>query len=139
VVTRASVPNRFGFGVRFDAIPGTSLAASAEWNEWTAMQPLGSQQLRARDSWDLGLGADFIGPRLSGQPVRWRVGVRTRSLPFDAANNRVRERSIAFGAGIPISGPRVGLDLALQRAARTGAPQISERAWILNMGFSVRP
>ena len=44
------------------------------------------------------------------------------------------------GTGIPLAGPRVLLDMAVQRAiAESEVQGISETAWIFSMGFTVRP
>ena len=49
------------------------------------------------------------------------------------------ERFYTGGVGIPIAGPRVVLDMALQHATRGPAVGVTERAWIVSVGFTVRP
>lgn len=138
-VAAAKVPNRIGAGLRLDAIEGMTLAVTTEWNSWSRLAELGRSGFTPRDAWDYGVGAEFAGPRLSGTAAGLRVGYRHRTLPFDAAGSQVRENSIAAGLGIPLAAGRAGLDLALQRASRSSALDVKERAWTLSVGLAVRP
>lgn len=139
LLSKGDAPGRYGAGVRFDAIPGVSLAASYDRTSWSGLQPLGSATLRARDGTDMGVGADLSGPRMRAVPVMLHVGVRSRDLPFSANGLDVTERQYSGGATIPFGGQRAALDLGLIRASRNQTGGVSERAWIVSVGFSVRP
>jgi hypothetical protein len=139
VLGRGDAPGRFGAGVRFDAIPGVSLAASFDRTKWSGLQPLGTSSLEARDGTDIGVGADLTGPRMRSTPLMLHLGVRNRDLPFVVQGNTVSERQYAVGATVPFGGPRASLDMGLVRATRTGAGGVNEHAVILTFGFSVRP
>ena len=80
----------------------------------------------------------------------FRLGGRERTLPFGLGGADVKERAYSGGLGLPFAGGRAMADLAVQHAARTldgryvgtGASAVGasrERAWILSIGFTVRP
>lgn len=139
--TEASVPDRLGLAARFDAIPGVVLMASADKVSWSRLNGLGSTQANGRDAWEYALGADFTsGPRdrrLSR--VVYSVGIRQRDLPFAASGAGVSERLYSGGFSAPVSGGRASLDVAVMRAVREASTAVSERAWQLSVGFTVRP
>ena len=137
--TKANVPNRMGFAAKFDAIPGVSLMASADHVGWSRMNGLGSTQATAQDAWEYGVGADFTTAR-TRRTTNWvySAGYRTRDLPFAAAGKAVQEKLVTGGMGAPLSGGRATIDLAVQRATRSGG-SASERAWMFSVGLTVRP
>ncbi|MBV6521464.1 MAG: hypothetical protein MNPFHGCM_01602 [Gemmatimonadaceae bacterium] len=139
VLAAGDAPGRYGIGARFDAIPGVSLAASYDRTTWSGLQSLGSASLQARDGTDIGVGADLSGPRMRGVTMMLHAGIRSRDLPFAINGVVVRERQYAAGATLPIGGPRAAFDIGLVRAGRSETSGIAEHAWILSMGFSVRP
>jgi hypothetical protein len=136
---KATVPGRYGFGVRFDGIPGVSLGASAEHVTWSDMAAIGSSDLSAIDTWEYGAGAELLGPRMRGAVSLFRLGYRTRDLPFAANGAEVSEKAYTAGAGLPISGSRAVFDVAIQRVSRSAVSAIDETAWIVSFGLTVRP
>ncbi|HEX9565309.1 MAG TPA: hypothetical protein VF981_15115 [Gemmatimonadaceae bacterium] len=139
VLASGSMPSRFGAAVRFDGVPGASLAVSVERTAWSTLGDLAQTDLVANDAWELGVGLEMTGPRMGTTPSQLYVGYRSRDLPFSVAGEIVPERFYSAGAGLPLSGPRVVLDLALQRATRGPVAGVSESAWIVSLGFTVRP
>lgn len=139
LIASGSMPNRFGAGVRFDGLPGASLAVSVERTEWSALGDLSQSSLVANDTWEVGVGLEMSGPRYRGTPSQLYLGYRSRDLPFAVGGVVVPERFFSGGAGIPLAGQRVLLDMALQHATRGPVAGVSERAWIMSMGFTVRP
>ncbi|MBK6487906.1 MAG: hypothetical protein IPF98_13770 [Gemmatimonadetes bacterium] len=137
--TEANVPSRYGVAVRLEPLSGVSLLVGADRTEWSRMNGLGSASAAAQDTWEYSAGAQFAGQRLRNTPWTYSVGYRQRDLPFAAAGVPVTEKLFAGGLGIPIAGPRGMLELALQRAVREAATATSERAWLLSVGFIVRP
>lgn len=95
--------------------------------------------LTANDTWEIGAGLEMTGPRFRAVPTLFYLGYRRRDLPFSIAGDAVPERFYSGGAGIPLAGPRVILDMAIQRATRGPALGVSEKAWIVSLGFTVRP
>lgn len=139
VVASGSMPNRFGAGVRFDGFPGTSVGISVERTQWSSLGELSQTSLVANDSWEIGAGVEAAGPKFRAVPVLIYLGYRKRDLPFSIAGEVVPETFYSAGAGIPLAGPRVILDMAIQRASRGPVTGVSEKAWIVSLGFTVRP
>jgi len=87
----------------------------------------------------VGAGIEMAGPKVRAVPALFYLGYRRRDLPFSVAGEVVPERFYSGGAGVPLAGPRVILDMAIQHATRGPVAGISERAWIISLGFTVRP
>ncbi len=139
LIASGSMPNRFGAGIRFDGLPGASLAISVERTSWSSLGELSQTSLITNDTWEVGAGLEMTGPKLRQVPALLYLGYRRRDLPFSVGGEVVPERFFSTGAGIPLAGPRVILDMALQHATRGPVAGISERAWIMSVGFTVRP
>ncbi|HEU4640927.1 MAG TPA: hypothetical protein VFS44_00640 [Gemmatimonadaceae bacterium] len=138
-LSRARVPKRAGVGIAFTGIPGFALAASAEWQGWSSLAPLGNEGLGVTDAWDVGVGAEVRGPAVFGTQLPLRIGYRRRTLPFTVESTNVRENTFSFGAGLPIARGASRIDVGVERANRGSAAGVSEHAWILSFGFMVRP
>lgn len=139
LLAEGSMPVRLGGAVRFDGFPGASVAVSVERTEWSTLGELSQGSLVANDSWEVGAGLEMSGPRVRGTQALLYLGYRTRDLPFSVAGEVVSEKLYSAGAGIPLAGPRVILDLATWRATRGSVGGVSENAWVISMGFTVRP
>jgi hypothetical protein len=139
LVASGSLPNRFGAGVRYDGIPGASVAFSMERTQWSSLGKLSQTSLTANDTWEIGAGLEMAGPKYRAVPTLLYLGYRGRDLPFSVAGEIVPERFYSGGASVPIAGPRVVLDMALHRVTRGPVSGVSEKAWILSLGFAVRP
>ena len=137
-IASGSMPNRFGAGVRFDGLPGASVAISVEHTQWSALDDMLQSSLSATDTWEVGAGLEMTGPKFRSVPVLLYLGYRQRDLPF-YINEVAKERFYSGGAGVPLAGPRVVLDMAVQRATRGPVDGVSENAWIFSLGFTVRP
>ena len=139
VIASGSLPNRFGAGIRFDGLPGTSIGVSVDRTEWSSLGALSQNGLVANDSWEVGAGVETAGPKFRAVPSLIYLGYRRRDLPFAVAGEVVPETFFSGGTGIPLAGPRVILDIALQRASRGPVSGVTEKAWIMSVGFTVRP
>ena len=135
----ADIPMRLGAAIAYTGLRGAVIAASGEWQDWSKLDRLGSEQLTTFDGWDYGLGAELRGPRWFGGEVPLRVGVRRRTLPFGAAGAEVEETSVSLGWGFTIASGRAVADFGLARASRTADGGASERATTLSIGLIVRP
>jgi len=144
VVATAKIPDRYGAAISFSGIPGAIVSAQVDRNLWSAMNGLGSQDARAVDSWDTGVGLEATGPRLLERVVLLRLGARYRTLPFVAGDSEVRELAFAAGFGAQFSRNRAAFDVTLQHASRSPNSSatigdVRERAYTLSFGLRVRP
>jgi hypothetical protein len=139
LIASGSMPNRYGAGFRFDGLPGASFAVSIERTEWSTLGALSQTSLTAHDTWEIGAGLEMAGPRVRTVPSLLYLGYRKRDLPFSVGGDVVPERFFSGGAGIPIAGPRVILDMAVQNAKRGPVLGVDEQAWIVSLGFTIRP
>jgi hypothetical protein len=137
-VGSASIPMRTGVSASWQAAPGIAVSARMEQTRWSDLDGLGTTAVTLFDASEIGLGAEVLGPRLGSTNAVLRIGLRDRTLPFGAGGDKVSERSLAFGAGLPVARGRAQIDLALQRAAREAGP-LSERAWLVSIGIGIRP
>lgn len=135
---KGHVPSHFGASLAYVGIKNSTIAVSTAHDGWSSMGSMGTPTLVAKDSWDTSVGADMAGPNVAGHVVQVRAGFRTRDLPFEAGTLRVAERSIAGGLGAGWAGGHVITDLAVTRANRS-ATGITEKAWIISMGLTIRP
>jgi hypothetical protein len=144
VVTKANIPDRISAGISYEGIPGSSISAHLAHESWSKMNglasPLGSV---AADGWDGGLGVEAIGPRIAERTTVLRLGARYRTLPFLAADAKVKEISFAAGLGAQFFRNRAAFDMTLQRAMRSSDASslgdVKERSYIFSFGLRVRP
>ncbi len=140
-LANAHVPDRIAFSAAFLGVKGTTIAIRSAKDSWSNMQTLGSSTLRITDKWDTSVGADVLGPRLGERTLQLRAGARWRTLPFGLPASSVDEKSYSIGAGTLLARGRAALDIAGIRATRTAktASNLSESAWTLSVGVTVRP
>ena len=134
----SSAPDHFGVSAVYLGIEGTTFAFRAATDKWSRSRSL-SPSLRVHDGWDLGLGAEVRGPRFGSGAIAMRAGARWRTLPFSAGADAVKERAVSGGFGLPLARGRSEFNIGVVRAARSGIGGVSEDAWTLSTGFSVRP
>lgn len=151
VVSTGKLPLRYGVGVTFTGISGVGLSARANFDEWSAMQPLrrAGSNMQAFDAWDYGVGADVAGPSIGRRSIALRLGARYRGLPFgvgstSGAQSKVNELALSGGFGIPLGIGRSQLDVGIARATRKAenealAGGATESAYIFSFGVRVRP
>lgn len=137
--TEAKVPNRYGVGARLDFIPGLTIYGGADHNQWSRMNSLGSQAAHGTDAWEYSGGVEFGAARVGAPSWSYALGYRQRDLPYRAAGSLVSEKIVSGGTSAPLAGGRATLDLAVQRANRDAAGSVSERAWLVSVGLTIRP
>jgi hypothetical protein len=141
-LSKAHVPDRLSFSAAFIGIKGTTIAARTAREKWTQMDGLGSNNLPIYDTYDTSIGADVAGPRIGARTIQIRGGVRWRTLPFGLPTSEIKERNLSLGLGTTLARGRVGLDLAGIHSLRdpvSSSVDVSERAWTMSVGVTVRP
>lgn len=134
----ATVPSRTGLGVTYFGISGLALFGRVDQTKWSNLRGLGSDSVSIFDGTEYALGAEALGPRVLGASSAIRAGFRSRNLPFGVNGSEVQERGFAFGVGLPVARGRGQVDLGAQRLRRSAAG-IREDAWLLSLGFGIRP
>lgn len=142
-LARGDVPSRFGASVAYTGLQGSILSLRIAQDQWSKMTPMlanaGSGE-KAHDSFEVGVGAEVTGPRLLGQTMMLRGGMRSRTLPFEAAGKEVTEKIASFGSGANFGGGRVSADFAILRQWRNAdIPSVTERAWTFSLSLTARP
>jgi hypothetical protein len=139
LLTSASVPNHYGISLAYTGITNSAISIRTARDTWSRLNGLGTPGLVAVDAWDTSVGADMLGPRIGSQAVALRLGFRTRTLPFQAANQNVTETSFSGGLGTTFANGHVMTDLAAIRATRNANVDAQEHAWTISVGVAVRP
>ena len=135
----AHVPNRIAMSAAYLGVRGSSIAIRTAKDSWTSLATLGSSSLRITDAWDTSVGADMLGPRFGASPLQLRAGARWRTLPFGTSTSSVSEKSYSIGAGTTLARGRAALDVTGIRATREAGANLSETAFTLSVGVTVRP
>lgn len=138
-IASAHVPDRVAIGVAYLGVRGSSIAVRTAKDSWTRLAALGSRSLRITDAWDTSVGADMLGPRFGASALQLRAGARWRTLPFGTSTSSVSERSYSLGAGTFLARGRAALDVTGIRATREAGANLSETAFTLSVGITVRP
>jgi hypothetical protein len=139
LLSTARVPNRYGASLAYVGIANSTIAIRTSHDSWSSLGTLGTSQLHPVDAWDSSIGADIAGPRVGDHLVFLRGGFRARTLPFEAADQKVSEKSITGGLGTAFAANRVVADLAVIHASRSANLSASEHAWTVSIGIAVRP
>lgn len=139
VLTRAKVPDRYSAAFAYTGITNSVISIRTAYENWSKMDGLGGPGLVGVNGWDSSVGADLAGPRMGNRVIFIRGGARTRTLPFQAAGNNVKENSFSGGVGTQFANGRVLTDFAVIRALRSADIGATERAWTMSFGISVRP
>lgn len=137
-LAQAEVPTRFGLGVTYFGIRGVSLFGRVDRTKWSDMRGLVSDSTAVFDATELSAGVEALGPRLFGSNTALRAGLRQRSLPFGVSGEEVSERGFALGVALPLARGRAQIDVGAQRMFRS-INSADEDAWLLSLGFGIRP
>ncbi len=132
-----SLPVSLNVGLLLDPSPGLRWSTTATYRPWASAQDGDVPGEAVHDTWEVGTGAEL---RTGGSAARFpvRAGVRYAQLPFAAPGSRPRELAVAVGTGVGLAAGRATVDFTLERVRRDGAG-VSERAWYLVTGFTLRP
>lgn len=139
LVNHAYVPDRFGVGLMYTGLRNTTFAARTGYDKWSSLGSIQSASGPAQNAWDSSLGAELGGAQIGDVPVSFRVGTRWRDLPFPADGHQVRESSYSGGLGLTMAQGRALFDLSAMHSARSAGIAVSESAWTISFGLTIRP
>jgi hypothetical protein len=137
-IASGTAPDHMGLSLVYLGIRGASFAVRIASDKYSNVKSI-SPTLKVHDGTDIGVGADVLGPRLAGNALNLRAGMRWRTLPFSFDGTAVRENTWSGGFALPFAGGRAEVNMGAMRSSRSGAAGISEKAWTLSTGFAVRP
>jgi hypothetical protein len=140
-VSTVDLPYTFGLGLRWRARPKLDLASQLIVKTWSGANSdlLAQGGNGADNTLEVSLGGEFTPDprRPTRRPIRF--GARYGSLPFPLVEgDQPHEFGLSLGTGIRFAQERAGIDLGLEHVWRS-AGVYSERAFLLNIGVTVRP
>ncbi|MEO7368099.1 MAG: hypothetical protein ABIZ36_09085 [Gemmatimonadaceae bacterium] len=144
LVSEANIPDRISAGISYEGIPGSSISARVSRELWSKLNGLaGSTGSKATDAWDSGVGVEALGPNISSRQTILRLGARYRTLPYEAANEQVKELAYSGGIGAQFFRNRAAFDFGVEYATRksdaSSLSALKEKAYIFSFGLRVRP
>jgi|HubBroStandDraft_6_1064221.scaffolds.fasta_scaffold28035_3 hypothetical protein len=139
-VAHGLIPARVGGGLLLNPLQGLLISARYDWEEWSRLNLLEHGDLQAQNGGGWSVGADIEGPKLgTNRYITLRVGGGNRPLPYVLDGVSIHETDISGGLGIPLLLQRSVLDVSIIHADRTPVLGISEKAFILSVGLTIRP
>jgi hypothetical protein len=140
-VSTVDLPYTFGLGLRWRPAAKLDLASQLVVKTWSAANSdlLAQGGTGSDNTFEVSLGGEFTpDPR---RPTRrpLRFGAHYGTLPFFVvAGEQPHEFGLSLGTGIRFAQERAGIDLGLEHVWRSAGAH-SERAFLLNVGMTVRP
>ena len=138
------LPWTFAAGGLFQATPFLQVAVQGVYRTWSAanagMVDLGGPG--AKNSIELSAGAELTSKVRRSTQFPLRIGGRYGTLPFliDDPTIQPHEFALSVGTGARFARQKGGIDISLERVWRSASGSgISETAWLLYTGFSIRP
>lgn len=139
------LPWTFAAAGLFRVTPLLQVAAQGVYRTWSSanqgMLTLGAPG--AKNSLELSAGGELTSRVRRTTQFPLRIGVRYATLPFLIGEGPVyqpHEFALSVGTGARFAKQRGGIDISLERAWRSASGSgISETAWLLYTGFSIRP
>jgi hypothetical protein len=140
-VSTVDLPYTFGLGLQWRPSPKLNLASQLVVKTWSGANSdlLAQGGTGADNTTEVSLGGEFTGDprRPTRRPIRF--GARYGSLPFPVIEGeRPHEFGLSLGTGVRFAQERAGIDFGLEHVWRS-AGVYSERAFLLNLGVTVRP
>jgi hypothetical protein len=123
-------------GLELRPVHALRWATTFIWRSWADADP--DLDSRAFNTWEIGSGFELGGPESGTSRVPLRLGARYAMLPFSPNDDQAHELDLSLGTGLAFAGNRGLLDIALERAFRSGAGA-TERAWQVSVSLTVRP
>ncbi len=135
------LPYTFGLGLRWHPQARLELGSQLLVRTWSGansdLQSIGG--VGSDNTVEVSLGAEFASDLRRPNRVPLRLGARYGTLPFLLVpGEQPSELGISIGSGMRFAQDRAGMDIGLEHVWRA-AGAYSERAFLLNIGVTVRP
>ncbi|HWZ60854.1 MAG TPA: hypothetical protein VNW46_17850 [Gemmatimonadaceae bacterium] len=138
-LANGNIPARAGGQIAFTGIPGVSLGARVDWEQWSKLNDLSVGDVTAKDGLGWSVGTDVQAFSLFGRTIQLRLGGGRRALPYVVAGTQINETDLSGGVGIPFGRGRVTLDISVVRDWRTSVVGVTESAYITSTGLTIHP
>jgi len=139
---QVNLPLSVAAGVQLRTAPRLLLAAQGRWAGWSSANDgiTGAGGVGAVNTWELGVGGEYI--RNLEKPYRLplRFGVRHATLPFPLVTGHDPKETVAsLGTAFLFAKGQGGADLTLERAWRGDGTGFTEQAWMFSFTATLRP
>lgn len=136
------LPITLAGGVKLQLGERVLLAGSGLYRNWSVADAdlIAQGGIGSTNTFEFSGGAEFITntKRPSHRPIR--LGIYHARLPFPLRlGEDADETGISLGSSMRFVADRAGVDLSLSHVWRKGAPGFTERAFLVNLGISLRP
>jgi long-subunit fatty acid transport protein len=136
------LPVSLAIGAQARPTPRLLLGAQYRWAGWSSASEAlsGPGSTGAVDTWEMGLGGEYV--RDLERPYRLpvRFGFRRAALPFPLVDGDDPTETVAsLGTGFLFAQGMGGADLALERVWRSDGGDFRERGWLFTMTATLRP
>lgn len=139
---RVDLPISVAAAVQLRTTPRLLLAAQGRWAGWSSADDgiSGAGGAGAVNTWELGVGGEYI--RNLEKPYRLplRFGLRHATLPFPLVTGHDPKETVAsLGTAFLFAKGQGGADLTLERAWRGDGTDFTEHAWMFSFTATLRP
>ena len=141
-VYHVDLPYTFSAGVQARPSRRVTLGVGGSYRTWSGANSdlLGQGGVGARNTIELGAGAEVIRNLRRPGSLPIRFGVRYAELPFPVVvGQRPREFGLSAGTGRRFAQDRAGIEISVEHAWRSEGSSYKERALTIVFGLSIRP
>jgi len=141
-VGSTKLPITVAGGLRLQLGERFQIAGNGVYRNWSVADAdvVAQGGVGSSNTTEFAVGAEYVpNPK---RATHWplRVGAYHARLPFPLLRGEdTDETGVSIGSAVRFAGERAGLDVALTRVWRKGAPGFTERAFLLTLGVSLRP
>lgn len=136
------LPVSLAVGALWRPAPRIVLAGQGRWQGWGSADAdlTANGGPGARDSWELGMGGEWIRHPARPAHLPLRFGVRHTTLPFPGSTGGdPAETAVTLGSGFSFRDGMGAIDASLERVWRSEGSGLAEHAWLFTLTASLRP
>lgn len=136
------LPVSLAVGAQWRPNPRLALAGQGRWQGWGSADDdlTANGGPGARNSWELGMGGEWIRHPTRPAHLPLRFGLRHTTLPFPATSGGdPAETAATLGTGFSFRDGMGTVDGALERVWRSEGSGLTEHAWLFTLTASLRP
>ena len=138
----AKLPMTLSAGARLQLGERLQIAAHGLFRNWSVADSdlVALNGVGSTNTTELAAGMEYITRPTRPAHLPLRVGINHARLPFPLRRDEdADETTVSVGTSLRFAADRAGLDFALARVWRKGAPGFTEHATLLTIGATLRP